>query len=111
MRISDWSSDVCSSDLHAIKLGELADRHAQPGHACSGFVEGRIDIAQTEIDIRLEERRVGQECVSTCRSRWSPDHEKTNNHPTTIHSDKDSQAPITTHLNPYVLSIVNKTNS
>src|SRR3546814_17503094 len=25
-------------------------------------------------DIRSEERRVGKECVSTCRSRWSPDH-------------------------------------
>src|SRR3546814_19657478 len=28
---------------------------------------------------RSEERRVGKECVSTCRSRWSPYHEKKNN--------------------------------
>src|SRR3546814_17159040 len=31
------------------------------------------------LDIRSEERRVGKECVSTCRSRWSPYHSKKNN--------------------------------
>src|SRR3546814_15738555 len=34
-------------------------------------------VAVGAADIRSEERRVGKECVSTCRSRWSPDHLKT----------------------------------
>src|SRR3546814_12325366 len=107
MRISDWSSDVCSSDLH---------RHAFDAHklrpVCRPVVEARdvdgllaleegVDrdvavIAVVERDHprrltlreqldgeaaegesdhpRSEERRVGKECVSTCRSRWSPYH-------------------------------------
>src|SRR3546814_7977629 len=67
MRISDWSSDLCSSDLlfrrplramrqsrHLRRAAETVRRHAG----------------------RSEERRVGKECVSTCRSRWSPYPEK-----------------------------------
>src|SRR3546814_5025350 len=69
MRISDWSSDVCSSDL-GLQGGAVAtdqdavadDRHAAEAHG--GACE----------DGRSEERRVGKECVSTCRSRWSPYH-------------------------------------
>src|SRR3546814_3160844 len=59
MRISDWSSDVCSSDL-----GDADDhrQHRQRPAAGTHFVG----------DARSEERRVGKECVSTCRSRWSP---------------------------------------
>src|SRR3546814_4981839 len=69
MRISDWSSDVCSSDLpktdEARTLFGLskADRKSR-SHIKKGRPEGR----------RSEERRVGKECVSTCRSRWSPYH-------------------------------------
>src|SRR3546814_20366398 len=33
-------------------------------------------LGSSQVDTRSEERRVGKECVSTCRSRWSPDHEK-----------------------------------
>src|SRR3546814_4200064 len=70
MRISDWSSDVCSSDLRASA--------AEPGAHCRGNVtrvrlralSGCADHAMG----RSEERRVGKECVSTCRSRWSPYH-------------------------------------
>src|SRR3546814_9960438 len=65
MRISDWSSDVCSSDLgslDAIGLGRRLERIAQ-------HHRGRQNRGQ-----RSEERRVGKECVSTCRSRWSPYH-------------------------------------
>src|SRR3546814_3831298 len=91
MRISDWSSDVCSSDLldarHgtprvevieslarglqiALGIGERGPDHGhggdagkdKPSHALSWGVG------------RSEERRVGTECVSTCRSRWSPYH-------------------------------------
>src|SRR3546814_3014256 len=63
MRISDWSSDVCSSDLAACALVLQTDGVAivDPYTAMS-FVP------------RSEERRVGKECVSTCRSRWSPYH-------------------------------------
>src|SRR3546814_2612946 len=68
MRISDWSSDVCSSDLTLRTNGGQGAPHQlpqyrrfpQPGEAAAA--------------VRSEERRVGKECVSTCRSRWSPYH-------------------------------------
>src|SRR3546814_13703762 len=134
MRISDWSSDVCSSDLAnqpcrwrsgaapmidlsklvtaedkfrapaadeqaaALRLG-LVHLDLREGHLHVGFQRlefaglrhlhhadlglgglGRIgpdlvdDLAADVQDGRSEERRVGKECVSTCRSRWSPYH-------------------------------------
>src|SRR3546814_18844919 len=91
MRISDWSSDVCSSDLldqqlarrrlhreRAIAVGagneEGVCRHRAGDAAhCHGAV-----LRQVARIGRSEERRVGKECVSTCRSRWSPYHEKQN---------------------------------
>src|SRR3546814_2244656 len=83
MRISDWSSDVCSSDLiEAFSFGQIAD--------ASGSIKGSFNITGTTENpsvlgglvfneaafthTRSEERRVGKECVSTCRSRWSPYH-------------------------------------
>src|SRR3546814_2436054 len=72
MRISDWSSDVCSSDL--------APAPQDQGVPNAG---SRIEIADLKERLRKleaiaagrsEERRVGKECVSTCRSRWSPYH-------------------------------------
>src|SRR3546814_3765376 len=85
MRISDWSSDVCSSDLHVDpdRRAERArgpenrrprDRHevrrADPRRRARRLCrQHRPDGA-----VRSEERRVGKECVSTCRSRWSPYH-------------------------------------
>src|SRR3546814_6303289 len=100
MRISDWSSDVCSSDLVDLCLrgdggarvaagrllldgdggGETLDmldigllHHLQKLARISG--EGfNIAPLPLRIDGRSEERRVGKECVSTCRSRWSPYH-------------------------------------
>src|SRR3546814_17001722 len=113
MRISDWSSDVCSSDLggdrSAVTAGTrvISDRvkvrvTAEPGQ---GFLDRMIalvegaerrktpnEIALTILLVgltiifliavatipsfasRSEERRVGKECVSPCRSRWSPCH-------------------------------------
>src|SRR3546814_3211352 len=71
MRISDWSSDVCSSDLVEIRQRE---RYA------SAAVGADRDNAGEQRDgfggalRRSEERRVGKEGVSTCRSRWSPNH-------------------------------------
>src|SRR3546814_4874875 len=90
MRISDWSSDVCSSDLEmkmdfaammplAATLGVLIDEGSKDRVAgklpvrpeictAGGIVHGGAIMA------RSEERRVGKECVSTCRSRWYPYH-------------------------------------
>src|SRR3546814_16418717 len=112
MRISDWSSDVCSSDLilgepagdrlavdafrrlaarkfgMAGNVGRLRnlilvprDQYAVPGQHQVGFDEigplfDRQLIARQRMFGRSEERRVGNECVSTCRSRWSLYHYK-----------------------------------
>src|SRR3546814_2103855 len=69
MRISDWSSDVCSSDLR---------RQTQPSvayeHRLLQFLHEQGWPVAPAIVVRSEERRVGKECVSTCRSRWSPYH-------------------------------------
>src|SRR3546814_4710982 len=64
MRISDWSSDVCSSDL--LNLDEVIRiiRTEDEPHP----------VLMQRFKLRSEERRVGKECVSTCRSRWSPYH-------------------------------------
>src|SRR3546814_16389317 len=99
MRISDWSSDVCSSDLDARSLmarsrgkidGIIDAVHAAAVDAKLGLAEIRrspwrllhkpaereeelMDLsasARQFADGRSEERRVGKECVSTCRSRW-----------------------------------------
>src|SRR3546814_7397351 len=80
MRISDWSSDVCSSDLGDGRRGARDARFSQRGLTEDSFIPpaysaaaapGRRVMRQGR---RSEERRVGKECVSTCRSRWSPYH-------------------------------------
>src|SRR3546814_3434509 len=82
MRISDWSSDVCSSDL-VLHIGEnlVAGGNGLPQqleHAARhvGMAHDAVRLAdQIAFTVeRSEERRVGKECVSTCRSRWSPYH-------------------------------------
>src|SRR3546814_11494060 len=105
MRISDWSSDVCSSDLRmqeesAARLAVLdedlgkriSEAEAQIASAASAAsaeldkvaaaaaadIVARLTGQQAGEDARSEERRVGTECVSTCRSRWSPYHSKKN---------------------------------
>src|SRR3546814_11906589 len=101
MRISDWSSDVCSSDLGAdesvtmrisvLALGAaLISQPSQILAADESETPDKVPILVTAsraeepltIDryagsasvIRSEERRVGKECGSTCSSRWAPDH-------------------------------------
>src|SRR3546814_2586705 len=73
MRISDWSSDVCSSDL--LQLPGFA---GQPAIQSDAFLDTMRERVLAYVDdqklTRSEERRVGKECVSTCRSRWSPYH-------------------------------------
>src|SRR3546814_2007941 len=88
MRISDWSSDVCSSDLRlawmaakasAISVNELVlEPSAGTGMLGVWAAKAAARLALNEISpLRREsseERRVGKECVSTCSSRWSPYH-------------------------------------
>src|SRR3546814_6572985 len=85
MRISDWSSDVCSSDLiledrmdrkFDRDAARIADAVAHPACEIEVDAVARRQIAARlrDADDRSEERRVGKECVSTCRSRWSPYH-------------------------------------
>src|SRR3546814_12245809 len=74
LRISDWSSDVCSSNLRACPTDERP-RAARPKSACPW---ARRTAPPDFRASRSEERRVGKECVSTCRSRWSPYHYKKN---------------------------------
>src|SRR3546814_13903553 len=74
MRISDWSSDVFSSEL-----GD--DRHRD--NHCHPVPSSNRNSFGCVAKLRSEERRVGTECVSTCRSRWSPYHSKQKTH---IHS-------------------------
>src|SRR3546814_9420728 len=80
MRISDWSSDVCSSDLRTLSQAQRLVAIAFDG---IGLPLGRIADKMMRLTLhrtkarhlpRSEERRVGKECVSTCRSRWSPYH-------------------------------------
>src|SRR3546814_2562559 len=72
MRISDWSSDVCSSDLRADRDRRLQqDPEPRPLRCRASKGAVRRQMARLR---RSEERRVGKECVSTCRSRWSPYH-------------------------------------
>src|SRR3546814_10065015 len=91
MRISDWSSDVCSSDLLWNVLGHSDVRMAVRVHArgalhqfcglrvlhrdvACGTDEVGLEEAQFAQLRRSEARRVGKECVSTGRSRWAPYH-------------------------------------
>src|SRR3546814_17805767 len=107
MRISDWSSDVCSSDLEpragqdpyvkdtssliasdkvegtavygaddkrigSIERILLEKRGGRVAYAVLSF-GGFLGIGDDYYPLRSEERRVGKECVSTCRFRWWPD--------------------------------------
>src|SRR3546814_4651859 len=70
MRISDWSSDVCSSDLGDAVGAEVVLARRTDRSADSFLKRKSAEMFYS----RSEERRVGKECVSTCRSRWSPYH-------------------------------------
>src|SRR3546814_15104470 len=111
MRISDWSSDVCSSDLNeperTVYGGRIValweplenlsatliyqhDKYEERGQTQHLIKDGTgigtnvsiealaASIGQTDFEVgkllRSEERRVGKECVSQCRYRWSPYH-------------------------------------
>src|SRR3546814_2001807 len=84
MRISDWSSDVCSSDLgwpfggpgvsieHAAARLRYERVKLEPNSSVAKVPS--IGAGEKLIAVRSEERRVGKECVSTCRYRWSQSH-------------------------------------
>src|SRR3546814_3408336 len=81
LRISDWSSDVCSSDLLDLPTPAFetdAADHPRVGGPRQRHQEARQPVLLREFEetagIRSEARRVGKEGVSTCRSRWSPYH-------------------------------------
>src|SRR3546814_15787242 len=98
MRISDWSSDVCSSDLDLVGWVERSETHHPAPLGCGlddgfRFALPILRCCPTELQVgatpptasirrcgttclrrRSEERHVGKVCVSTFRSRWSPDH-------------------------------------
>src|SRR3546814_10479147 len=78
MRISDWSSDVCSSDLlpfpaHQTSAPPPKEKKERKKLEAANAID-RPKTIWTSRRKRSEERRVGKECVSTCRSRWSPYH-------------------------------------
>src|SRR3546814_4670794 len=93
VRISDWSSDVCSSDLllptrtrtcstallqYRRTVGDPFGEISFPP-SLLGFFQPMLPLSEGYLRAnmrrdRSEERRVGTECVSTCRSRWSPYH-------------------------------------
>src|SRR3546814_1382680 len=104
MRISDWSSDVCSSDLlgdpflprrreedqreaarliveaaNLLESDQLEETGGgvgvgDPDHGVKIFGHAPNIVPRRRNGTRSEERRVGKECVSTGRSRWSPYH-------------------------------------
>src|SRR3546814_5898107 len=86
MRISDWSSDVCSSDLTQKNIFSrrirrhvtLTLRSLNWEIAAEFLFSSLLQRTTTVCNClrRSEERRVGKECVSTCRSRWSTYHSK-----------------------------------
>src|SRR3546814_13290058 len=94
MRISDWSSDVCSSDLADAGRVDLVLMDVMmpemDGLTATGEIRNRAwckdlpiialtaKAAEHDHEQRSEERRVGKECVNTFRSRWSPYHYKIN---------------------------------
>src|SRR3546814_14010256 len=105
MRISDWSSDVCSSVL-VVAEDDRADVvflevEGEGNDDVSGFGGGDLEhlaghgLAEAiDAGDRSEERRVGKECVRTCRSRWSPYHYTKQNQTINTHSSISS-----VHLN------------
>src|SRR3546814_14330447 len=94
MRISEWSSDVCSSDLQATCDARTTRPSRHPNRTPTPIVRAHpnqhsyddsslgppTSVALPARTHRSEERRVGKECVSTCRSRWWPTHEKKKYH-------------------------------
>src|SRR3546814_20875426 len=78
VRISDWSSDVCSSDLDQLLDAAATELEADRGDLELVESHVRVKGSPDRSVSRSEERRVGKECVSTCRFRWAPYRSKKN---------------------------------
>src|SRR3546814_15207044 len=113
MRISDWSSDVCSSDLNGVAEGHAPAQMPQPAQrfvaTTASFISGlafgcgiKVIAAYGQSSTqrrqplqlsgsRSEERRVGKECVRTCRTRWSPYHSKNKNNTNQARQNKKTK--------------------
>src|SRR3546814_16134255 len=90
VRISDWSSDVCSSDLTAIAFsnawrvriwrGRTSRRIAAPSASADRAALSVFSASSAAMvgEYRSEERRFGKDRVRQCRSRWLPYHDKNN---------------------------------
>src|SRR3546814_13609950 len=98
MRISGWSSYVCSSDLPTLshlsvntrpvgrlrhwcsseylRISPLHSEFHPPLRDSSNQVPRDVPVLSTGLSPRSEARRVGKECVSPCRYRWSAVHQK-----------------------------------
>src|SRR3546814_21152455 len=98
MRISEWSSDVCSSDLLKSGLGPNSNRWSSPQAKLwrrysateAPSINASISARRPCRGARSEERRVGKECVRTCRSRWSPYQEKKNTYISTTGQSEEN---------------------
>src|SRR3546814_17703899 len=118
MRISDWSSDVCSSDLHRrlgtivlqdafqaravvagiaahLAVGGHVDHHHAKRPVAAGL-QGEhavvlVEAGEAAAERRSAERSVGQQCVSTCRSRGSTSHSKKKNNIVTTTNTNTTQ--------------------
>src|SRR3546814_14856882 len=104
MRISDWSSDVCSSDLFQLKqhLWRIPPgvNLLQPQGRCRIWTAPGVDMdhgGNRHVQLRTAERRVGKACVSTCRSRRSPTHQQKHTH----HNNHPLHTPSHTHPSPH----------
>src|SRR3546814_12764094 len=97
MRISDWSSDVCSSDLLYARFftkalrdmglvnwdepfsaylsqGKVINNGRKMSKSLGNGISLGEQLDELGVDARSEARSVGKECVSTCRLRWSQSH-------------------------------------
>src|SRR3546814_12592030 len=84
-RLSEWDYDIGFSYLYqygdpalGVARSYISSNIAKgsPFNNVEGYSNPEVDklFAEAAVASRSEERRVGKECVSTCRSRWSPDH-------------------------------------
>src|SRR3546814_12670790 len=114
MRISDWSSDVCSSDLCSTRTfaSSVDIFSSEPTIAstepCTSPLTTTGNSATSPALIwsnicRSEERRVGKECVSTCRSRWSPSHEQQ-----TLNQNQKTYTTVYCENNHYIINNLKK---
>src|SRR3546814_16785958 len=113
MRISDWSSDVCSSDLLSAVLLDtqrvwgLVNARIEPDWVIAQLphllARKHFDPHWSRAQGRSEERSVGKEWVSTCRSRWSQAPSQKN-----IQEEKNTTTEVTAQTQTVTKTIILK---